>query len=52
MKIRDKIILRKAFKIFKKTHDKVAITWYLNEKYPKKTGKEIIELVKKVEEMA
>lgn len=44
------IILRRAKKLYTKTNDKIKVIWYLNEKFPDKSGKEIIKLVEKIEE--
>lgn len=51
MSIRDKLIFLKAKMIFKKTHDKVSVIWYLNKKYSKNLpDKKIISILNKIEE--
>ena len=37
------IILRKAKKLYVETNDKTKLIWYLNEKFPDKSDKEIIK---------
>ena len=50
MNLRDKFIFYRAKKIFKKTHNKISVIWYLNGKYPQESGDKIISIANKIEE--
>ena len=45
------IILKKAKKLYAKANDKVKLIWYLSEKFPDKSDKQINKFIKKAKEL-